>query len=567
VVSTDIDDRSVLVSVIKTLQQQLEQQQVQATQQREHAERDRKEARREIARLTTMIEGLTRQLDELLRDRDEERRQELARLKEEALVLAAAALEAQKSQSPAPPPQAEDPPKRPAPKRHAHGKGLPPPQLPRDEQVLKADTCTTCGSTALADGEELPAIEEYDYVRAHLRVRRTILRGCTCEACGTVMPPPPPPPMAAERATCTFAMLAWLLFAKGALFLPLDRLCRDFSAQGTPLASSTLTRWWQRGADALLPVAACVRASLLCDTHIRRDGTGLLVVHQKRLGQTASGEEREGQTDALGYLLREEPTDGQILVFGNEEHLVYVYTPDRKGEHVLAFLTVGEDASGQPIRWRGTLTADALNAYDCVFASDERTETGCNSHGLRKFRDDADKAPLLASAAMNSIGQFFSLEAKAREQGLVDGALLAYRQQHIKPVADAFKTWLEGHRTELLPSHPVRKAMQYYLNHWEALTYFLHDAAVELTNNFSERALRKVALLRNNSLYAGGEEGAVRLCTVFTLVGTCRLLGVDAFDYLEWALSRLVPHPDNRGLVASDLTPAAYKALQQRDAG
>ena len=559
-VSTDIEDRAVLLSVIQTLQQQLEQQQVQA-------ECDRKEARREIERLMKMLEGLTRQLDELLRDRDEERRAELARVKEEALALAQAALEAQKSPTTGPQPQAEEPPKRTPPKRHAHGKGLPPPQLPRDEQVLKAPSCTECGSTSLADGEALPAIEEYDYVRAHLRVRRTILRGCTCNDCGTTMPPPPPPPMAAERATCTFAMLAWLLFAKGALFLPLDRLCRDFEAQGTPLASSTLTRWWQRGADSLLPVAAVVRASLLCDTHLRMDGTGLLVVHQKRLGKTANGEPREGPTDALGYLLREAPTDGQILVFGNDEHLVYTYTPDRKGEHVLDFLTVGKDASGQPIRWRGTLTADALNAYDCVFADDERTETGCNSHGLRKFRDDADKAPLLASAAMSYIGQFFSLEAKAREQGLTDGALLAYRKQHIGPVASAFKTWLDEHLRELLPSHPVRKAMQYYKNHWEALTYFLNDPKVELTNNFSERALRKVASLRNNSLYAGGEEGAVRLCTVFTLVGTCRLLGVDAFDYLEWALTRLVPHPDNRGRVASDLTPAAYKALQQRDAG
>lgn len=566
-VSTDHSDRSVLLSVITTLQQQLEQQQQQALHDRDRAEQDRKEARREIGRLIKMVEGLTAQLDLLLRERDEERRAELARLKGEALTLAAAAIEAQKSQTPTETTQTKEPPARPPPKRHAHGKGLPSPQLPRDEHVLQADVCTKCGSTSLQDGDEQPAIEEYDYVRAHLRVRRTILRGCTCTACGTIMPPPPPPPMPAERATCTFAMLAWLLFAKGALFLPLDRLCRDFEAQGTPLASSTLTRWWQRGADGLLPVAACVRASLLCDTHIRMDGTGLLVVHQKRLGKTASGEEREGETDALGYLLREEPTDGQILVFGNDEHLVYVYTEDRKGEHVLAFLTVGEDASGQPIRWRGTLTADALNAYDCVFADGQRTETGCNSHGLRKFRDDADKAPLVASTAMNYIGQFFSLEAKAREQELKDGALLAYRQQHIKPIADRFKTWLEAHLCELLPSHPVRKAMQYYLNHWEALTYFLTDASVDLTNNFSERALRKIALLRNNSLYAGGEEGAVRLCTIFTLIGTCRLLNVDAFSYLEWALSRLVPHPDNRGLAASDLTPAAYKALQQRDAG
>ncbi len=108
--------------------------------------------------------------------------------------------------------------------------------------------------------------------------------------------------------------------------------------------------------------------------------------------------------------------------------------------------------------------------------------------------------------------------------------------------------------------------MQYYLNHWDALTLFLTDPEVPLDNNWSERALRIVALLRNNSLYAGGEDGAVRLCTMFTLIHTCRLLGVDPYEYLAWALTRCVPHPDNRGLAPVDLTPAAYKALRA-DAG
>ena len=39
------------------------------------------------------------------------------------------------------------------------------------------------------------------------------------------------------------------------------------------------------------------------------------------------------------------------------------------------------------------------------------------------------------------------------------------------------------------------------------------DPAVELDNNWSERALRSVNLIRNNSLYAGGIDGAVRRYT------------------------------------------------------
>lgn len=173
----------------------------------------------------------------------------------------------------------------------------------------------------------------------------------------------------------------------------------------------------------------------------------------------------------------------------------------------------------------------------------------------------------MASAALGFIRAFYAAEAKAREKGLSGAELLAWRSEHTAPVAERFRAWLDKHIEDLLPSNPVRKAMQYYVNHWAALTRFLHDAGLHLDNNWSERALRSVALIRNNSLYAGGEQGAKRLCTLLTLITTCRLLGVDPFAYLEWAITRVVPHSRNRGLAASDLTPAAYKQLQQGDAG
>jgi len=172
----------------------------------------------------------------------------------------------------------------------------------------------------------------------------------------------------------------------------------------------------------------------------------------------------------------------------------------------------------------------------------------------------------LAGRALAFIGRFYAEEAKAREQGLTGVELLAWRQTHVAPVARDFRSWLTDHLDDLLPDNPVRKAMKYYVNHWDALTRFLEDPDVPLDNNWSERALRSVNLIRNNSLFAGGEEGAVRLCTLLTLVSTCRLIGVDPYSYLEWALIRVVPHRDNRGLTPADLTPHAYQASQQADA-
>lgn len=369
-----------------------------------------------------------------------------------------------------------------------------------------------------------------------------------------------------DRAACTFAMMAWLCFAKCGLFLPLDRIQRDFEDQGGRIPSSTLTRWWQQGADLLFPVAGAVRWGLLATNHIRTDGTGLLVVYPRVKGQPVKGPARAGETDADGYLLARPPSNGQILVFGDDEHAVYHFTPDKKGHHAEDFLVVGEDADGKPIMWRGTITADALNAHDRLFSNGDRIEAGCNAHGLRKFRDDADKAPLLASRALGFIDRLYVIEGKARSKQLSGAELLAHRIEYSGPVVDEFEAWIDRHIEDLLPSHPIRKAMQYYINHWDALTRFLADPQVELDNNWSERALRKVALLRNNSMYVGGEEGAVRVCTLFTLINTCRLIDVEPYGYLAWALQRVVPHKDNRGLVADDLTPAAYKEAQKADA-
>ena len=41
---------------------------------------------------------------------------------------------------------------------------------------------------------------------------------------------------------------------------------------------------------------------------------------------------------------------------------------------------------------------------------------------------------------------------------------------------------------------------------------------------------------------------------------------MNPYETLVWALELVVPLPDNSGFKAHDLVPAAYKALQQREA-
>ena len=58
-------------------------------------------------------------------------------------------------------------------------------------------------------------------------------------------------------------------------------------------------------------------------------------------------------------------------------------------------------------------------------------------------------------------------------------------------------------------------------------------------NNLSERTLRAVALGRNNWGLIGSEAGGQTAAVLYSVVGTCKHLGIDPFGYLREALPAL----------------------------
>ena len=69
---------------------------------------------------------------------------------------------------------------------------------------------------------------------------------------------------------------------------------------------------------------------------------------------------------------------------------------------------------------------------------------------------------------------------------------------------------------------------------------------MEIDNNAAERALRAVALGRKNYLFAGSDAGGERAATLYSLIGTAKLNGLDPESYLRDVLSRIADHPINR---------------------
>ena len=92
----------------------------------------------------------------------------------------------------------------------------------------------------------------------------------------------------------------------------------------------------------------------------------------------------------------------------------------------------------------------------------------------------------------------------------------------------------------------LAKAIGYALTRWLALTRYRDDGRIEIDNNAAERALRGVALGRGNYLFMGSDAGGERAASIYSLVETAKLNGLDPQAYLREVLTRIAEHPINR---------------------
>ena len=89
-----------------------------------------------------------------------------------------------------------------------------------------------------------------------------------------------------------------------------------------------------------------------------------------------------------------------------------------------------------------------------------------------------------------------------KHRGAVPEKRLAARQQRIKPLVDDLEAWIRLSRHAELA-----KAMDYMLKRWPAFGRFLGDGRICLNNNATGRALRGIALGRENWLFASSDRG------------------------------------------------------------
>jgi transposase len=147
--------------------------------------------------------------------------------------------------------------------------------------------------------------------------------------------------------------------------------------------------------------------------------------------------------------------------------------------------------------------------------------------------------------------------------GIAQQERLRVRSEQSRPLVLALDIWLREQRAKLSGQSKVAKAIAYSLTRWPALTRFLDDGRLCMSNNAAEREIRPIVMGRHNWTFTGSDQGGQRAAAIYTLIQTAKLNDVDPQAWLADVLARLQDHPAKR---INELLPWNWKPERQQKA-
>jgi hypothetical protein len=349
-------------------------------------------------------------------------------------------------------------------------------------------------------------------------VRRDLREKLACVPCEAEVVRAPVGAKVVENGIYGPRLVAQMLVDKYVDGLPLHRQREILKRLGLDLSVSTLADQIKWSTDLLRPVWRAAVAEVIAARVMHLDGTGLPV-----LDPNVPGGKRLGAL--WGYV---GVNDGEVIAAYH-----YLSTMKAKGQRA------GEMGPADMLELRKGLTvADASNLFDASFQRGELIECGCNMHSRRYFVKALDAGDQRAALAIAAYKKLYAIEDEIRD--LDPDARLAARRARSKPVWDELVAWCTVRKPHEPPSSGLAKALQYFTNHQIALARFLEYGYLPLDNGIVERLHVRCALTRKNFLFAGADSGGERAAIAYSILGSCRLAGVDPLEYLADVLPKLM---------------------------
>jgi transposase len=292
---------------------------------------------------------------------------------------------------------------------------------------------------------------------------------------------------------------------------PLYRQQQGFDRLHLPISRQTLCDWTGWCSDQVEPIVKAMAEYICAQPLIQSDETPVRM-------QLADGQMETARLWAYGLPWAE---------------VVFDFRTDKSQKGPKEFL------QGTTARF---LQTDGGSSYVPVVKALELLHVACMAHIRRGLFEARADAPLAVDLLLAAIQKLYRIESRAKAMGLSLEARLQLRQREAKPIFMDVGQLIATLRKDVLPKSPLGQALNYAENQWPAMARYLEVAHAELDNNSTEHGLRAVVLGRRNWLHVGQETGGEKAANLFSLMITCKRLGVEPYAYLLDILRRLPSH-------------------------
>jgi transposase len=339
------------------------------------------------------------------------------------------------------------------------------------------------------------------------------------------------PSRAIPSAKVDESLLAYLIYSKYFLHLPLDRILKQFAHMGMSLSDSTIGDWLHKSIELISVLFPILAERVKGSCYKMCDETTIKVLQRK--GNKVISHQ--------GYYW---------VYYAVEEKIsLFEYHPGRGGDIPEAFLMDN----------KGYFQTDGYAAYDKLdTASLQRL--ACMAHARRKFADAMSYDKAMCTWMLEKMGLLYAIEKKAREEKYSHAQRHELRQQQAIPVLNEIKQWLDANKEKHLPKSPITKAILYSLNQWDQLCLYTSNGMLEIDNNLVENIIRPLAIGRKNYLFAGSDKAATNAGMAYSFIACCINHQINPLLWIEDTLRKL---PDTKSSQLHTLLPLSQKLKEQ----
>ena len=333
-----------------------------------------------------------------------------------------------------------------------------------------------------------------------------------------------------RNSLLTPSLAASIMNAKYVNGLPLYRISQEFLRNDIHISRQVMANWMIQCADRYLGILYDRLHKEMYRFHVlQADETPVMV--------TKDGRPANSKSYMWIYRTGKSYTDTPVIL--------YEYQRTRKSDHPEEFLK----------DFKGIVVCDGYSAYrkldrknpDIIFA-------GCWSHARRRFTEALKALPktaqknakeTVAYEAVSRIAAIYHLDNQM--EGQPAKVRKMYRQANIRPLVEAFFAWAKEIQSKnQLSRGKTLDGINYCINQEASLKAFLEDGDIPMDNNATESALRSFCLHKHTWKLIDSLDGANASAIIYSITETAKANNLNPFRYLEYVLTVLKDHQDDR---------------------